>query len=502
MLAALVPSGVLVQPEVALTRGLWWLLGLADASKALDALIRRGGIEPAAEPQWLTEVVGPDRARTDLECHWGTPAAARVVVEAKIGHTLDVEQVAAYRHRLPPAGGLLVVLVPEARRHEADRILTTYRTLHPDELVHLDVWTYDEVTRALADQLPNSPDVAQFAGLVAASRALDISPLTEDELREDHPGRRDDIWRVVEQASSGLFGQRLPAGTDGYFEIRRFVELAPLPTSLTVGVGRKGRSSVDPQPWAWLRISDGTAYARVAQAVLEDLEPGRTRREDHGLRAPLRIPPGQWGAVMIETVRAQIETTSSAIVGAIEQALAAEVDNGPPDLKDAMAAVLGMPPLQAPDLLDDSDVRRSDIERIVLEVTRVLFAGQRLYPLVRADADFDVVRYIQVKPFDTHIATAFGRKQHPDGRAQPWVWLRVHNDSKHAPIAFHALEHLAPGRVVRGSVGRAIPLDIPTRRSGPEMVQGVFEHIERVIDAIRADIYAADAILPSQPTAP
>ncbi|WP_203750356.1 hypothetical protein [Cellulomonas chitinilytica] len=480
-----------MQPEVALTRGLWWLLGLAGAADALDPLLVRGGIEPGHEPRWLTEVVGADRGRTDLECHWGRPAVAHVVVEAKIGHTLDVGQVAAYRHRLPDSGGLLAVLVPESRRHEADRVLAEYRVLFPDESVHLDVWTYDEVTRALADRLPDSPDVAQFAGLVAASRALDISPLTEAELTEDQPGRRDDIWRVVEQASSGLFGQRSPAGTDRYFEVRRFVELAPLPTSLVVGVGRKGRQVDAPRPWAWLRISDDTAFAHVAQRVLDDLHPSGTLREGQGLGVPLQIPPGRWGAAMIDTVRDQIVTTASAIVSAIDEALASEVASGPPDLHDAMAAVLGMPPFEPADLLDDCDLRKGDIERMVLEVTTVLFGGQRLYPQVRVDPDFDVVRYVQVTPFDTHVAIASGRKEHPSGRPEPRVWIRVHNDTRHAAIAFDVLEHLAPEQVARGTVGRAIPLAIPTGTPGPETLRRVHARIDEVRSAIRAAIYAA-----------
>ena len=48
LLAALVPFGVLVQPEVAVTRSLCWLLGLEGAAGTLDRLVRNGGWNPKA----------------------------------------------------------------------------------------------------------------------------------------------------------------------------------------------------------------------------------------------------------------------------------------------------------------------------------------------------------------------------------------------------------------------------------------------------------------------
>lgn len=46
MLAALAPRGVLVQPEVAITRSINWLPGLDGGAGALDGHERRNGIEP------------------------------------------------------------------------------------------------------------------------------------------------------------------------------------------------------------------------------------------------------------------------------------------------------------------------------------------------------------------------------------------------------------------------------------------------------------------------
>jgi len=52
----------------------------------------------------------------------------------------------------------------------------------------------------LEAHLSDSPDVAQFRGLVRASRAVEILPITEAELIDDKPAGRQDIWRVVDTA--------------------------------------------------------------------------------------------------------------------------------------------------------------------------------------------------------------------------------------------------------------------------------------------------------------
>jgi hypothetical protein len=490
LLAALVPYGVLVQPEVALTRGLYWLLGLEGAVGALDGLVRRNGVEPGTNGFWLTEVVGADRGRTDLEYRWGGLSGARVVVEAKIGHTLTYGQVAGYRSRLPHEGGLLVVLVPEARRLEGEHVVNEYRASNPHDLVHLDVWTYDDVTRALEEHLPENPDVAQFKGLVQASRALDIFPMDEAQLMDDNDTRRDDIWRVIDTASYGLFNKRLPSGSDLFFESRRFVELVPYSTSLSVGVGRKSWQTSVPRPWAWLRVSDTTTHARIAQTVLQEIRGGETSREADGIWVPLKVPAQATGAAMIQKVREQIEEIGVAAREALDEAYAADVTDAPIDLQGAIAAVLDVPPVEREDLLDGSDARKADIDLVVREAVRTLVKGNIHKPA--DDDDFASVRYLPVAPFDTNVAIAIGRKSHlgVDG-AQPWAWLRVHNRTPHADIAFDVLEHLAPGRIVRDTLGRAFPLDIPAGVSGPRMLEVVCRQLQETIAAIRAAIFAS-----------
>lgn len=488
LLAALVPFGVLVQPEVALTRSIWWLLGLEGAAGALDGLVRRNGIEPDINGYWLTEVVGKELGRTDLEYRWGDPSETRVVVEAKIGHALTVDQIAGYADRLGGDAGLLVVLVPEARRLEGVQVIREYHDRYPDGRVRVDVWTFDEVTSELEAHLPGSPDVAQFKGLVQASRALDIFPLSQEQLMDDNPARREDVWRVVDSASFGLFGRRLPMGSDWSLAQRRYVELVPYAIGLAVGVGRKSRvHEGQPQPWAWLRLPDTATFSWVAQSVVERLRPGETSRDQDGLWLPLHLPTEAPGSVMIQEIRAQIETIGNEIREAIDQAVERELDPLAPELKKLVTAVLGMPPIDPADLLDDSPTRRADIELILREAARSFFDG-KINPL-RGDDDYLLNRYIRVETLDTHVSPSIGRQTRPAGnRPQPWAWLRVHEDTSHAEIAYEGLEQLAPSRVVVDRHGRAIPLEIPTDATGPKMLEAVLGQIHQAMVGIRAAI--------------
>jgi hypothetical protein len=314
--------------------------------------------------------------------------------------------------------------------------------------------------------------------------------MDEAQLMDDNDTRRDDIWRVVDTASVGLFNKRLPSGTDLYFESRRFVELVPYSTSLSVGVGRKSRQKSAPQPWAWLRVSDTTTHARIAQTVLQELRRGETSREADGLWVPLKVPVQATGAVMIQEGREQIEEIGVAVRKALDEAYAADVTDAPPDLQPAIAAVLDVPPVEPEDLLDGSDARKADIDLVVRETVRTLIKGNLYKPT--DDDDFASVRYLPVAPFDTNVAIAIGRKSHLGvNGAQPWAWLCVHNKTAHADIAFDVLEQLAPNRIVYDSLGRAFPLDIPAGEPGPRMLEVVLQQLQETMAAIRAAIYAS-----------
>ena len=85
LLAMLLGHGLVLQPEVVVTRSLAWLCSLPGARSAMNALVTGAGLEPGESPSWYAEVRAASGARTDLECWWGEPPLPRVVIEAKLG---------------------------------------------------------------------------------------------------------------------------------------------------------------------------------------------------------------------------------------------------------------------------------------------------------------------------------------------------------------------------------------------------------------------------------
>jgi len=484
LLAALLPFGALVQPEVALTRSIWWLLGLDGAAGALHGLTRASGFEPDDDGAWLTEVVSADGGRTDLEYRPDGSRRPSVVVEAKIGHTLTVAQLVGYRERLPEDGGLLVVLTPDNRRREAELVLARLREAEPDERLRLAIWTYDEVAAAFETALPDSSDVAQFRGLVDAAGALDVAPLSASELLDDDPTRRADIWRVVDEASFGLFGKRLPAGADWSLARRRYVELGPFSVGMAVGVGRKSRVHEGrAQPWAWVRLPDSAAFHWVAQSVAVELRAGETSRDPEGLWVPLDVPVDVPGAVMIPAVRAELESLAGAIREAVACAVG-DLDTVAPEYAEFAEPLLGMPGIDAADLLDDSDARLDDIRLVLRQAARIFGAAR--YPELDDD-DYAKTRWIPVAGFRTHVSTCVGRRTpRKDGQPQPWAWLRIHQETPDAGWAMAALESQQPDDVVHDPHGVAVPLRIPPSEPGSRMLEAVRDQMHAVMVALRA----------------
>jgi hypothetical protein len=138
-------------------------------------------------------------------------------------------------------------------------------------------------------------------------------------------------------------------------------------------------------------------------------------------------------------------------------------------------AVLGMPPIDPADLLDDSPTRRPDIQLILREAARSFFDG-KISPS-SGDDDYLLNRSIRVETLDTHVCPSIGRQTRPAGNGpQPWAWLRVHEATSRAEIAYEGLKQLAPGRVVLDRHRRAIPLEIPTGETGPKMLEAVRDY--------------------------
>ena len=486
LLAALVPSGILRQPEVAVTTGIWWLLGLDGASTALDDLVARNHVAPSSG-EWRQELRGADGGRTDLEYLWGNPLETHVVVEAKLGHLLTPDQVAGYATRFGENGGLLVVLVPASRLTEARRVIDQCRDSLETTPLHFDVWTYDEVMSALDRALPSSPDLAQLNGLVQAHGALDVAPFTEAELLESNATRRGDVWRVVDAASFGIGGTRWPSGSDGSLEQRRYVTVGAYAVGLAAGVGRKPRTEDGTaRPWAWIRVGGTDSYGRLARQVLAQRSPDVVTEVGSDSWLPLAIPTGVFGSEAVEQVRADLEALAAELGTAMAEAINQELAHLSPDDQASAARVLGIPPLHTEDLFTDSDTRRDDIY-MVKEAARPLYGG-RIWPELTNDPDYQLVRYIPIRPYGANLATVLGPRNESrvDGAPQRWAWLRVHQDTPHAELlGFQALEQVAPGRVERDPHGRVVAIDIPTGVGGPEMLVAIREQIHHAMTQVR-----------------
>jgi hypothetical protein len=320
LLAMLLGSGLVRQPEVVVTRSLAWLCSLPGARPAMNALIAGAGLEPGENPSWYAEVRADSGARTDLECWWGEPPLPRVVVEAKIGAPLAAGQIADYIADLTRrvSGGdrdvLVVVLVPLYRCGEAALVLDEALSMCGHPPIRAAVWSYDGVLGALADVLPGSGDLEQLRGFVEAREAFDVKPFTENELAARAEDRRADLVRVLDQATVSFFasGERvLPSGSDADFSWRRYLEITPGGTNIAIGLrtSSPGRSEAG-GAWAWLRVHPSTPGADTAGAVLRDTFPAAQSGAEGCTWLPLMVPAG---AVMAARLVEQIEQVVSVL---------------------------------------------------------------------------------------------------------------------------------------------------------------------------------------------
>jgi|GEM_PF-6290436 len=480
LLATLLSQNNLVQPEVALTRATCFLLGLPGGANALDALVVRGGIDPEPGGYWRTEVRGDGGGRTDLEYRWGNLSTLRVIVEAKIGHTLDPDQVNAYRSRLG-VEGLLVVLVPIARRREGEGVVEELRREYAQagDRVQVALWTWDEVASALESALHGEPDVVQLRGLIDAAGALDILPFDESQLSTSDVSRFEDLWTVLDRASWRLFDHSYRSLSGGSFQNYRYVAVGEYDAEFIVGIGRQARTEAE--PWVWARIPDDTHLGGASQEAIKKHRPDAVR-DGAGLAFPLLLEPGLSGAELTDSLRKQLEEIAIQIKEGLRDSMEAlNLADVPADEK-VLTPLIGMPPFSSTDLLDSSPERRRDVEILARQVGRHILQGGRL--TIRSSAPFAQQYWIQVQPYMTHLSVGIERKDNP-GSPQPWGWLFLHKATSRAEVAYRALEQAFPGEVVELPEGWGLPLNIPEGASGVEAFIAVVSQVEKAKAALR-----------------
>lgn len=243
-----------------------------------------------------------DGGRVDVAGEDGD--TVRVACEAKFGALLESGQLADYAGAAPEA--LVVVLVPENRRDEAQRALDPVVADRSRSGV---VLTWEQVCDALVDAGADACDVAQLRALCRAAASVDVAALREGDLGAGRDHRLDDLDRIAEQVTQqlhDLLGARRvnPTGRwgGGFIGKYRFVE----PTGsrgVTFAVGVRAHEQAPDTPF-WMRWHRDTGRdAGVVDAIEERLRQHNqtaTREEDHGhLWMPLHPPLGVGGQEIV-----------------------------------------------------------------------------------------------------------------------------------------------------------------------------------------------------------
>lgn len=477
LLATLLSQNTLVQPEVALTRATQFLLALPGAANALDKLIQASGLTPEPGGYWLTEVRGED-GRTDLEYRWGADEAVQVVVEAKVGHTLGSDQVAAYRRRLGEHG-LLVVLVPATRQRRDQEVVQELRDRYAlaGDQVQVALWTWNDVADALSSALPaDQPDAAQLRGLVETAGALDIRPFTAAELLTSDRTRFDDLWSVLDKASF----QGFPAQAGGYFERHRKYPVGDFDAYFSVGIGRTDQT--EPEGWCWVRILEDVHLGPAQQQAIKTHRPDAVR-DGNDLVVPLHLEPDLSGYELIESLREQLNAIAQQVRDGIRKIILDENERTVVRAAEmAPTRLRGIPDFTAAQLLDSDPSRRHDIQLVLDQVCRHIFDGAAV-KWAGPDAAFEKRNWIKLEPYRSHLSIGVARKD-AAAEPRPWAWLSFETRAPQADIIRRTLDTAFPGQLAQIPKGWALPLAIAPGHNGIEAFGSVVGQIAETKAAI------------------
>lgn len=326
--------------EPAATQALWMLL---DEPVLKDAILGHltwvTGIDLSAVEWFVPESVYPDRARPDLEGMQVIDGETlpRLVVETKFAARLGVDQVDAYLRnqsdRLRGGPGAMVLVVPSARRREAervvmeslDRLLETGRPLTGigHAVVTWDEWLNVWVEAAEEASLGArsiAADVAQLQAMCATLCGTFIAPF-ESTVEPEWHKREEDLRHIVKDASQAVTrpGERLlPARDLGSFWGRWVYTRSPAKESY-IGVGLVPQFADGGLGPLWVLVHKEADGFHQMRARLMNSHIGREARHDHGsVWVPLTLPPGTGGVELIEAVIAQVREIIAVITQSSE----------------------------------------------------------------------------------------------------------------------------------------------------------------------------------------
>ena len=325
--------------EVAATQA---LAGLLEEQQLRDALLRRLGqvteTDLGAVASFQAELVHEDLGRPDLE---GQDSLGRplLVVEAKFGAALTVDQVRAYlsdQHGrlVGEVRGALVLLVPSYRKPEAEAVLRALENQADDPnastpSMSTAVVTWDEwlgVWNEAAHELPPPEqdvvlcDLAQLRGLCAAMVALDVPPLGLAATGREFHAREPDLHRLIVEVTARFrpaSGRLIPIGTEPEFSYyRRYIPggLADPNCYCAVGVVG-GRASEGRTPF-WLRYHRKTSsFREVADRIMASRLAVDARGDGGHIWLPLRVSGDRSGAAIIDELADGIESIRAVAAG-------------------------------------------------------------------------------------------------------------------------------------------------------------------------------------------
>lgn len=288
-------------PENIATEALCYILQRAPAAReALVGVCRDAGANVPLDLRFRSQVVGHDGTIPDL-AGVGHDGQEHLLIEAKFWAELTDQQPVAYLRRLQPASGLLLVLVPSARRTtlwdelrrrcEADGL--PFRPVVPEQAGMRTARLQDDAVRlaltdwplvlallaralAAAQEVQLAEDLAQLRGLCERMDSESFLPLRGEELAAASPRRLlqlgplvDDLVVRAQQNGCDTHGLRPAATAGGY---GRYMRLTRNDVGLYV--------SVDFRKWAhlastplWLRITGpGWKANPMVRDVLQPLE--------------------------------------------------------------------------------------------------------------------------------------------------------------------------------------------------------------------------------------
>lgn len=306
------------QGEPTATRALAVMLEepLLKAS-TLDWLGEKTGQDLSTVRKFEAERIHDDARRTDLE---GLDSRERpvLIVEAKFGAAFGMGQLRDYfqdqTQRLEQSDGALVLLVPENRRAEAQRLLDVEAGTHSigTAVVTWGEW-FDSWDHAVAKEPAGvrsiAADLTQLRDMAASLGGFILEPLAQASFGAAWRDREGDLRDIVGQVTLALndsSGWLPPITHSSGFDPARYVPVGNGGSWLAVGVASRFADEGTSPP-IWVRFHKRTpGFSAIKKKILASDYHERARLDDGHVWLPLRVDPGLAGPDLVSDLVHQV----------------------------------------------------------------------------------------------------------------------------------------------------------------------------------------------------